>query len=327
MRVFLFCLLFDIIFRSFSVMFPWKDWLDELDMRRTPVRLPTPQEYADLKAKGGDALQKELDKSYASIGEYFNPWPNAASREKLASFRLTAASLKGLRDAGVPDSVLAKLESAKSDGYQLRKPFLDKLEETLGKRDFLEYRDALLDHAEKTKTWGARSKYIFAWLTSRLDIVENMCGINEEWPMFSPNASRGDFFARSRLQYADGTERLIRQLSEPADLTRFTRWNVEKILDHETKVKWTSGREDECWAWCGLLAHRYAKNEHGSPLTTILLYRVYIDYPAPNDPDPRGFLLEQMELTRDHTSPEASPTFYTYDVETHKGTMREQKDE
>jgi hypothetical protein len=260
MRIFLFCLLFDIIFRSFSVMFPWKDWIDDFDMRRAPRPLPTCAEYAQLRGQGGDVLQKDLDKSFVSIRDYFNPWPNSNTRGKLTNL-------------------------------------------------------------------DACGKYAFAWVASRLDIVENICGINEEWPMFSPNASRGDYFARSRLLYADGSERLIRQNSEPADLTRFTRWNKEKILDHETKVKWTSSREDECWAWCGMLAHRHARNDDGSPLKTILLYRVYIDYPAPNDPDPRGFLLEQMELTRDHNSEMASRTFYTYDVESRTGTMEKKKDE
>ncbi len=256
MRVFLFCLLFDIIFRSFSVMFPWKDWIDDLDMRKAPVRLPTRAEYASLRAEGGDALQKRLDESFASIRDYFDPWPTK-------------------------ETTRAKLTN-----------------------------------------WGAGGKYVCAWLASRLDIVENLCGINEEWPMFSPNVSPGDFFARARLIYADGTESLIRQNSEPADLTRFTRWNMEKILDHETKVQWTDNRIDECKGWCNLLSYRYAHNEYGAPLQQIKLYRVWIDYPAPND-DPRSFLLKQMELTRDQSCENASRTFYTYDVEKREGEMAE----
>ena len=60
-------------------------------------------------------------------------------------------------------------------------------------------------------------------------------------------------------------------------------------------------------------------------------YRVYIDYPAPNDPDPRGFLLRQMELTRDHNSESASRTFYTFnlpeDRDNRKGRMEVKKDD
>ena len=217
-----------------------------------------------------------------------------------------------------------KLESVKGNEFVLRTPFLDKLEEALNKAEFSDYRDEVLNQAETRKTWDVRGKYVFAWLASRLDIVENICGINEEWPMFSPNAGRGDRVARARLQYADGTDRLIRQRSEPADLTHFSRWNEEKILDHETKVKW-SRREDECWAYCNLLSYRYPENENRSPLRRILLYSVFIDYPKPGDPDPRGFLLRQMELIRDHNSEQALRTFYTFnlaeDRDRRQGTM------
>jgi hypothetical protein len=315
MRVFLFCLLFDIVFRSFSVMFPWKDWLDELDMRRAPVRLPTRDEYIKLRHE--------------------------------AEFKLTDKSLDALRQASVPESVLSRLCELRGLDAMPQDKFLDRVSGVLGRSEMDRYRDVVLASARseggerlrkdlsksftsigeyfnpwpnkelrdtKLTTWNARGKYVLAWLASRLDIVENICGINEEWPMFSPNASPGVYLARARLQYADGTECLIRQHAEPADLTRFSHWNQEKILDHETKVRWSDTREDECWGWCNLLSYRHAVNEHGSPLKRILLYRVFIDYPPPGDPDPRGFLLRQMELTRDHDSPNASRTFYTFNL-------------
>jgi hypothetical protein len=253
MRVFLFVLLFDVIFRSFAVVLPWGDWIDELGMQRAPAHVLTRDKYIELRDQGGDKLRQELDESFASVRDYFNPWPKAAVRAKLTS-------------------------------------------------------------------WDARGKYVVAWLASRLDIVENMCGINEEWPMFSPNVSKGKYVTRAVLQYADGTACLVRQNSEPADLTRFTHWNVEKILDHETKVQWKPGRFDECWGWCNLLAHRYPRNEQGSTLVKILLYRVRIELPSPGQ-EPRSFYLKQMELIRDAGYGQASDTFFTFDAKTREATM------
>jgi hypothetical protein len=155
---------------------------------------------------------------------------------------------------------------------------------------------------EKTRgqlhSWADGAKFTIVWLTSRLDFVESLVGINEEWPMFSPNVSHRCWLIRARLTYADGSRRVVRGLADPYDLTHYSHWNQEKQLDHERKVDSDPGYEAEAIGWCNMLAHRYARNEAGSPLITITLYQVKIDYPPPGV-DARAFLQKQMRLTED----------------------------
>jgi hypothetical protein len=180
-------------------------------------------------------------------------------------------------------------------------------------------RAAVRRHLTDGTAWA---KYSVAWLGSRLDLLENAIGINQEWPMFSPNVSTSTTLTRARLFYADGSEFTVRQHADPVDLTRYSHWNQEKVLDHELKVR--KGRNDECFGWCNLLAHRHSRNPAGAALVRIELYRVWIDYVPPHE-DPVAFYRRQMELTRDHTSPNASYTYYHYDAATGKGAPVESK--
>jgi hypothetical protein len=247
MRVLLSLLLFDIVVHSLCGAFPLKDWRKEFGLESHPERLPTRQEFAQLRAAGDAALHNKVNESLVSTRDFFNPWPNAENRAKLG-------------------------------------------------------------------TWDACSRYAVAWLSSRLDLVENTVGFDQTWRMFSPNVATWHHVVRARLQYSDGSEYLVKQALEPADLTCYTRWNVEKILNFEVDVCWERGRIEECRGWCNLLSHRYARNEAGAPLTSIFLYEVRIDYPAPGE-EPRAFLHHQMEMIRDHHSEKASRTFFTFNVQ------------
>jgi hypothetical protein len=67
--------------------------------------------------------------------------------QKMAWFKLTDDSLKSLRGAGVPEEVLAKLNSLKDKEHPMRKQFLRELEEMLAKNDLERYQDDILKHA------------------------------------------------------------------------------------------------------------------------------------------------------------------------------------
>jgi hypothetical protein len=250
-RLLIFILLFDIIFRSLAVMVPWDDWISELDMERRPSPLPTRKEIRELadKADGQSPspLGKEVGKILASTRDYFNPLPSDKTRAHLDS-------------------------------------------------------------------WNDQGKYTVAWLASRLEFMEHVVGVDERWPMFSPNVSHKRYVTRVKLIFADGSEQLVRQLSEPEDITCFFRWNQEKILDYETKAVEKPGQnnEDECWGYCNLLRHRFPHNDRGSPLKEIRLYEVFYVAPPPGA-DAAASYHEQIELTRNQTCPQARRDFYAFD--------------
>jgi hypothetical protein len=141
----------------------------------------------------------------------------------------------------------------------------------------------------KLESWEDRGKYALCWLTSRLDFFEGLAGMPQRWTMFSPNASRGATVARFRLLYRDGTCRVHRLLADPEDLTHYSHWFEEKILDCELKVPrdW-----DSRWGYCNYLSHRFRSNSRGSPLKSIYIYDIYYDYPAP-DADAEAELRDQ----------------------------------
>jgi hypothetical protein len=251
MRIFLCVLLFDIVFRSLSVLYPWADWADELDMRTLPVRLATRAELDRLSEKATPErphpVADDVMESFDSLWDYAKPWPEARVRAKMRSW---------------------------TDG---------------GK-------------------WG------LCWLSSRWDFVESVIGFNQEWPMFSPNVGTEKWFARSRLVYADGSERIVRTLCDPEDLTRYSHWFQEKILDYELKVKEGKGCADDDFGYCNLLSHRYPHSEAGAPLARIHLFIVYYKFPPPGE-DARAWLVAQTgpppkQIYRD---------FYVFDATTRNG--------
>lgn len=251
MRLFLTLLLFDMTFRSLSVLWPTADWGEQLGMRLMPVPLPTRAEIAqrtdmeDLEYR--HSVREDVFRSLDSVWEFGKPWPEPAVRERIASGR----------DAG---------------------------------------------------------RWALCWLTSRLELAENVLGFNEEWPMFSPSVSRGKRLTRARLVYADGSERIVRGLCDPEDLTRYAHWFQEKRLDHELKVGVGRERTNDSFGYCNLLRHRYPTSDSGAELVRIYLFAVRYDFPPP-DVDARAWLKAQ-------TGPPASqvyPDFYRYDVKTHHG--------
>jgi hypothetical protein len=90
MRVFLTLLLFDIVFRSLSVLAPLGDWRDDLGMDRMPRRLPTRAEFVELAKQTAedehpDPVTSRLFDSADSVWEYYRPWPDWRVRRKLAT--------------------------------------------------------------------------------------------------------------------------------------------------------------------------------------------------------------------------------------------------
>jgi hypothetical protein len=246
MRIFLTFIVFDMCFRSVTVVLPWRDWAKELKVETAPVRFPTRAEIANFPVKPTDEhpdpLGDDIRKTLRSVRSFYNPWPGEKTRAKITD----------LRSGG---------------------------------------------------------KYAAVWLITRLDLLESTVGINEEWPMFSPSVSQSRWIARARVIYEDGSERLVRQLADPEDLTHYSHWFQEKKLDYELKVrhKWNDQDEyygdDECNGWCNLLAHRYARNEAGSPVWRVVIYDVKYRYPPPGA-DAAAYLREQMRLTRHLTREE-----------------------
>jgi hypothetical protein len=250
MRLFLALLLFDIVFRSLSVLWPWKSWSKQLAMQRLPVRLATRAELDRERARAQpgapDPFFEDAFESLDSIWEFFKPWPGPKTRRKIHNWR----------DGG---------------------------------------------------------KFALFWLGSRFEFLENVVGINEEWPMFSPSCTGEKYIGRARLHYADGTTAIHRQLGDPADKTRFAHWNEEKRLDHELKI--CKGRdEDDCWGYCNWLGHRYARNENGSPLKRIVLFTVRYESLPPGE-DAYTWWKAQSGPPRD----QHLPPFYEYDVATRHG--------
>ena len=90
MRLFLFVLLFDIIFRSLSVLIPWREWADELDMAVLPWRLPTRAEITELRQQEPTAsnpmpVSNRVLESLDDVWTYLKPWPSASTRTKIDS--------------------------------------------------------------------------------------------------------------------------------------------------------------------------------------------------------------------------------------------------
>lgn len=252
LRILLGVLLFDMVFRSLSVTFPWGKWSTDLDLRTMPRRLPTLAEIDELSreatADNPTPVRDDVLLAADSLWDYLRPWPDAAQRSRL-------------------------------------------------------------------RTSGDKVKWPLVWLTSRLEFAENVVGINQEWPMFSPSVSRQHWLPRARLVYADGATRIVRGRCDPEDLLRFGHWNEEKVLDYELKVKEGKGWRPDCTGYCNLLRHRYATNEAGAELKTIYLFMVRYHLPPPGA-DAAAWLREQ-------SGPPASQVladFFEYDVAANRGT-------
>lgn len=218
MRLFLFVLVFDIVFRSCSILIDRdNDWPGELSMRTMPVRLDTRAERAEKLRQWApgqpNPVTKDVKECLDSIWEFFKPWPSRDTRARIHSWR----------DGG---------------------------------------------------------KYVYCWLNTRLSFLENLVGINEEWPMFSPYVAAKKDITRARLTFADGTTRIVRQRRDPEDLCHYSHWFEEKVLNYERLVL-HDGWDRYKRGYCNLLAYRYPRNAAGSPLVSIRLFNVTYEFPPP----------------------------------------------
>jgi hypothetical protein len=134
--------------------------------------------------------------------------------------------------------------------------------------------------------------------------------------MFSPSVSKERWLARARLTYADGREEIVRQNADPVDLTCYSHWFQEKILDYELQVR-ANRRASSSQGYCNLLAYRHKANAAGSSLVRISLYDVRIKYPAP-DEDPWTVLRAQND-EKNLAADQIGSVFYTFDVATRQG--------
>lgn len=90
MRVFLTLIVFDMVFRGFSVLWPWGDWAEQLDMSLMPRRLPTRAEWAELPYQASednpDPRREELMLTLDSVWDYLKPWPERSARARIRTW-------------------------------------------------------------------------------------------------------------------------------------------------------------------------------------------------------------------------------------------------
>jgi hypothetical protein len=139
----------------------------------------------------------------------------------------------------------------------------------------------------KLHTWNEGGKFVICWLTTRLGFLEQVVGFEQKWTMFSPSVGKGDTLVRARLVYADGSVRLVRTEADPQDLTHYSHWFKEKVLEYSTKLVEDN---DARLGFCNLLANRYPLSDHGAELLRIYLIKVYIPYPDPDEEDVAKFM-------------------------------------
>src|SRR5262245_17695368 len=85
MRIFLFVFVFNMVFRNFSALVPWQSWVNELEMRDLPVRLPTQAEINHNAAEDPAQISEDVMESLDSAWEFWRPWPGPRTRPHLGS--------------------------------------------------------------------------------------------------------------------------------------------------------------------------------------------------------------------------------------------------
>jgi hypothetical protein len=163
----------------------------------------------------------------------------------------------------------------------------------------------------KAQSWQEMGKYAFCWVASRLNFLEHLTGVHQGWTMFSPSVSTGARVARMRLQFANGSVQEVRLTADPADLTSYSHWFEEKLLDTQLPV---IRDYDARIGYCNFLAHRHRTSAQGSPLQTIYVYQVRYRYPDPDE--------EADQVLRDQNGPpgwDRDGPFFVYDVASRTG--------
>jgi hypothetical protein len=155
----------------------------------------------------------------------------------------------------------------------------------------------------------AYGKYAYVWVGTRLGFVGNLLGLDEDWPMFSPNVRLVHTTPRAMLIYSDGRREQLWFLGEPYDPTQFHRWLVKRPLQVDLRL---AKDYDARLGVSRYLAQRYARSETGARLEAIEMSEVKYTLPAPGQ-DAREVLAEQAQKEP------AGKAFWRFDVDTGKG--------
>ena len=83
---------------------------------------------------------------------------------------------------------------------------------------------------EKIDSAADAGKYVLTWLGSRQEFIGRVVGVDQDWPMFSPNVGDSDTVGRLLLIYDDGSQREYHLGCDPEDLTSYSHWFAEKHL-------------------------------------------------------------------------------------------------
>lgn len=156
---------------------------------------------------------------------------------------------------------------------------------------------------------GAWARYAVVWVGTRLNFMGALFGLDQNWPMFSPNVRRTQVVPRAKLLYEDGTRHQVWLLGEPSDLTRFHRWFVKRPLQIDLRLH-------QDWdARLGVsrnLAQRFAHSASGSRLVSIEMYEVKYNLPKPGED-------AQHILAKQSAKPTPAEPFWRYDVAKDEG--------
>jgi hypothetical protein len=154
-------------------------------------------------------------------------------------------------------------------------------------------------------------KYALTWLGSRETFIGRMVGVDQNWPMFSPNVGDDETMGRLLLIYEDGAQQEYRLLCDPQDLTSYFRGFQQRHSRTEYVVHKDSAAR---LGFCHMLSRRQLENEHGAALVTIQVFRIHYRYPSPYE--------DAYEFLKQQTGPpdeQVEPPFWEYDVATGKG--------
>ena len=158
-------------------------------------------------------------------------------------------------------------------------------------------------------------KYSLTWMHTRLTFISRFAGVDQEFPMFSPNVGTSDTVGRLLLIYEDGSTDVHRLIADPVDLTRYSHWFDKK----QKQVEGAVHNDPDCrLGVCMMVANKFAENESGSPLVKIQVFKVHYDYPNPKE-NAKEFLTEMSGPPEDRID---SP-FWEYEVHSQRGRFLE----
>ncbi len=158
-----------------------------------------------------------------------------------------------------------------------------------------------------------RLKTIVTWAGFRLAFVEGLVGIDQDWPMFSPDIATESRHGRFELLYRDGTQLEVRSSTDPEDLTDFTRFLDEKRLQASEAA---ISDADALLGYCNMLSHRHPKSPSGAVLEYIVVSIVEYAHPPPGV-EPGEFL----EAQNDPANQRIDRDLWYFDASTGQGRL------